>query len=243
MDPDVIRASWARVKPHKREFARAFYWELFNAHPELVPMFPNSAKAMQGQRDKFLEGMETIVVNIENTVDVLVPWLHRLGRNHKLRYGVWGFHYDYVAIALLTALSQFDPEWNEEIQGHWTAGYLFCAVEMKKGERGVVAIAGEVVPEAGTVLNAPHGGEQAVTSRSIRKLNFRLQWRGFRRDDVRLFMSLVVGEVGLLESEVDRLTERLAEVEEQYEEYRLSVKNSDIKNIPGEVLTERRDYR
>ncbi|MEJ6483479.1 hypothetical protein N0Y54_19525 [Nostoc punctiforme UO1] len=43
----ILEQSFAKVKPHADEFAASFYNNLFQAHPEVKPLFANIDMANQ----------------------------------------------------------------------------------------------------------------------------------------------------------------------------------------------------
>jgi NAD(P)H-flavin reductase/hemoglobin-like flavoprotein len=123
LDPEHLKASFARVAAHGDEVALFFYSHLFLGHPELRGMFPIS---MSAQRDRLLGALGTIVAEAADT-DRLVPFLQGLGRDHR-KFGTVAAHYPAVGESLLATLAYFSGSaWTPDLAREWTEAYALVA--------------------------------------------------------------------------------------------------------------------
>ncbi|WP_018656184.1 globin domain-containing protein [Actinomadura flavalba] len=106
--------------------AAYFYGRLFAAEPRVRALFP---PAMDVQRDRLFQALTTIVFRLDDP-DSLLPYLRRLGRDHR-KYGVRPEHYPAVGAALLATLRKFaGPAWSAEAETAWTAAYRTASTLM-----------------------------------------------------------------------------------------------------------------
>jgi NAD(P)H-flavin reductase/hemoglobin-like flavoprotein len=116
---DRLKQSWAQVAEQGDEVPLFFYSYLFLRYPETRPMFPPS---MAAQRDRFVLALGRIVADGDN-LENLVPFLSRLGRDHR-RFGVEARHYPMVGVALMGTLEHFiGTDWTAELSTDWHAAY------------------------------------------------------------------------------------------------------------------------
>ena len=83
-----VRLSFARLQPAADVAARTFYAHLFQAHPELRPLFKGD---LQAQGAKLMDMLATAVALLTRPWG-LAPVLRRLGERHA-GYGVQPWHY------------------------------------------------------------------------------------------------------------------------------------------------------
>lgn len=115
MNLELLRSSFALVKPHARQLVDVFYATLFDRHPEVAPLFEGAD--MAAQKRHLFAALATVVRDLDRPE--LDPYLSHLGRRHDLR-GVRPEHYTAVADALLFALAQVaGPAWNEAVALAW----------------------------------------------------------------------------------------------------------------------------
>jgi hypothetical protein len=82
-------------------------------------MFPVS---MMQQRDRLFRALGHIVAKVDD-LDVLVPFLQQLGRDHR-KFGALAAHYPAVGASLLATLEQYAGEdWTPELAADWAAAY------------------------------------------------------------------------------------------------------------------------
>lgn len=113
-----VRRSFSAVMPHMDGFARRFYDRLFSAEPGLRSMFPND---MAEQRGKLMLTLSTVIHELAD-LSGLVPSLRDLAVRH-VGYGVAEHHYPAVGAALIAALNDEVPGFNNEDERAWGAAY------------------------------------------------------------------------------------------------------------------------
>ncbi len=133
----VVRDTFALVRPIAPQAAELFYMNLFAADPALQGLFRGDMQ-QQGER---LMAMIGNAVGLLERPHVLMPVLRTLGARHA-GYGVVDGQYDTVGGALLKTLEQgLGAAFTPEARMAWTACYSFIAEAMKAGAR-------EQAPEA-----------------------------------------------------------------------------------------------
>src|SRR3712207_3704952 len=119
MDVQRMRKSFDKVASAGDEVPLFFYSHLFLSHPETRAMFPVS---MMQQRDRLFRALGHIVAKVDD-LDVLVPFLQQLGRDHR-KFGALSAHYPAVGASLLATLQHFSGEdWTPELAADWAAAY------------------------------------------------------------------------------------------------------------------------
>lgn len=129
MDEDtvlLVRASWKRVIPIAPAAAARFYLHLFDAAPELRPLFRGDLKR---QGDKLVQMLDWLVARLD-TLPELMSALEALGRRHA-GYGVRPSHYDRVGAALMLTLAEgLGPHFTPAVKRAWGCVYLVVADTM-----------------------------------------------------------------------------------------------------------------
>ncbi|MEO8058592.1 MAG: globin family protein [Burkholderiales bacterium] len=124
----LVRESFDLVTPIAPQAAALFYANLFEADPQLEPLFKGDM-VVQGHS---LMQMLEMAVNLLDDPGVLMPALQALGRRHA-GYGVQDQHYDTVGAALLKTLRQgLGAAWVPEVEQAWTEIYTVLAGTMKE---------------------------------------------------------------------------------------------------------------
>ena len=119
MDVQRMRKSFDKVGSFGDEVPLFFYSHLFLSHPETRAMFPVS---MMQQRDRLFRALGHIVAKVDD-LDVLVPFLQQLGRDHR-KFGALAAHYPAVGASLLATLEQYaGDDWTPELAADWAAAY------------------------------------------------------------------------------------------------------------------------
>lgn len=140
----LVRSSFALVKPIATQAAALFYDKLFERDPSLNAMF-HVDMAQQGQRlMHMLEG----AVRLLDRPESLAPVLTALGERHA-GYGVRDAHYPTVGAALLDTLAAgLGEAFTPAVREAWAALYAEVAMAMRAGAaRAMVRHAGVVVQE------------------------------------------------------------------------------------------------
>lgn len=126
VDPVRLKANFAYVASSGELVAEYFYADLFGRNPQLRSMFPAS---MSRQHKVLLGALSHIVSTVDDGTE-LVPYLERLGRDHR-GFGVSEEHYPEVGTSLVATLKYFSgDEWNEGLERDWTEAYGVVAKVM-----------------------------------------------------------------------------------------------------------------
>jgi hemoglobin-like flavoprotein len=124
----LVRSTWALVKPIQEDAARLFYGRLFEIDPSTKPLFASTDMAKQGK--KLMQTINVAVAGLER-LDAILPAVEALGRRH-VGYGVREVHYESVGAALLWTLEQgLGEEFTPEVEEAWAETYWTLATVMK----------------------------------------------------------------------------------------------------------------
>lgn len=112
MDAQRLKDNLARVMMHDDEVPLFFFSGLFLRHPETRALFP---VGMDVTRDRLVQALARIVADADN-LDMLVPFLQGLGRDHR-KFGAVPDHFGAVGTSLIAALRHFSgPDWSAELE-------------------------------------------------------------------------------------------------------------------------------
>lgn len=127
----LVRESFALVRPIAATAAALFYENLFNADPSLRRLFTGDM-TQQGER---LMTMIGAAVGLLDRPASLVPVLRQLGARHA-SYGVKDAHYATVGAALLLTLGQgLGDAFTPEVKAAWQALYAVVSSTMMEAAR------------------------------------------------------------------------------------------------------------
>ncbi len=127
----LVRSTWALVKPIQEDAARLFYGRLFEIDPSTKPLFASTDMAKQGK--KLMQTINVAVAGLQR-LDAILPAVEALGRRH-VGYGVREEHYESVGAALLWTLGQgLGEEFTPEVEEAWAETYWTMATVMKDAE-------------------------------------------------------------------------------------------------------------
>ncbi len=116
---ELIRNSFAKVRPAATFVAQMFYARLFRLAPEVKALF---GADMQAQRESLMAALEEVVLRLED-FDALLPLVKGLAHRH-VGFGVEAAHYEPVGDALIWALGQaLGPAFDEETKAAWRVAY------------------------------------------------------------------------------------------------------------------------
>jgi hemoglobin-like flavoprotein len=137
LDPDVLETSFDLVAPHGDALADRFYARLFEAAPEVRPLFAHVDMAAQ---HSMLLGALVLLRRHLRDLDTIVPTLHRLGARH-VAYGVRAQHYPLVGEALISSMAEVAGDgWTNDYDHAWSAAFGVVAGAMLDGaELGIAA--------------------------------------------------------------------------------------------------------
>ena len=125
----LVRSTWALVKPIQEDAARLFYGKLFEIDPSTKPLFASTDMAKQGK--KLMQTIGVAVAGLER-LDAILPAVEALGRRH-VGYGVREEQYESVGMALLWTLRQGlgEDDFTPEAEEAWAETYGALASLMK----------------------------------------------------------------------------------------------------------------
>jgi hemoglobin-like flavoprotein len=123
----LVRDSFAQIKPIAPQAAAMFYARLFELDPSLRALFKGDMAA-QGQ--KLVAMIATAVAGLDAPA-ALIPALRALGERHR-SYGVRADDYETVATALLWTLEKgLGAGFTPAVKHAWLACFTLIAGEMK----------------------------------------------------------------------------------------------------------------
>ncbi|MEH2216873.1 MAG: pentapeptide repeat-containing protein [Nostoc sp.] len=130
LNVELLEQSFEKVKPRADEFAASFYNNLFQAHPEMKPLFTKTD--MKKQEKKLLSSLVLVVENLRNP-EALEPVLKALGARH-VGYGAIPKHYGLIVEALLVTFEQYlQQDWTTEVKKAWLDAFRAITALMLKG--------------------------------------------------------------------------------------------------------------
>src|SRR5699024_725574 len=142
----LIRETWAEVEPAADEMAQYCYSILFHIAPATRELFPVN---LELQQQRLMRAMSFVVRTIDRP-DELLPFLQRLGRDHR-KFGVVAQHYEDFGTALLGAIKrQLGEKWTSEVERAWAEAYTIVARSMQE------AAAADTEPAYYTATVAEH---------------------------------------------------------------------------------------
>lgn len=124
----LVRSTWALVKPIQEEAARLFYGRLFETDPSTRPLFAHSDMVKQGRM--LMQTINVAVTSLDR-LEKILPAIEDLGRRHA-GYGVTEAHYASVGGALLWTLGQgLGEAFTPEAEQAWAETYWTLASVMQ----------------------------------------------------------------------------------------------------------------
>lgn len=128
---ELVRLSFARVRPMSRMVAELFYARLFAIAPQVQPLF-HADMAEQGA--KLMATLGFVVAGL-GRLDALLPAVGDLARRH-VTYGVTEAHYAPVGDALIWTLKQgLGDEFTPEVEAAWATAYGLLSTAMVEAAR------------------------------------------------------------------------------------------------------------
>ncbi|BAY78299.1 globin domain protein [Nostoc linckia NIES-25] len=144
---ELLERSFENIKLHAEEFAASFYENLFQAHPEVKPLFAKTDMALQNK--KLLQSLVLVVENLRNP-EALRAVLENLGARH-VGYGSVPKQYGAINKILLLTFEQYLQEsWTPELNRAWKNALTTITQQMLKGSRTESVSAPEVAKKANT---------------------------------------------------------------------------------------------
>ncbi len=131
---DVLKSSFAKIKPQAEAFTSSFYDNLFNDYPEIKTLFANTD--MRRQRTHLMRALTLVIDNI-STPKQIEEALKELGARH-VNYGVVEEYYPLFGESLLkTFKSYLKEDWTPEVEKAWENAYQLVTNIMGEAARKV----------------------------------------------------------------------------------------------------------
>jgi hemoglobin-like flavoprotein len=130
LDVNRLETSFDLLAPRGEKLVELFYRNLFEAAPDLQPLFANTD--MKRQRAMLLAAL-VLLRNSLRDLDALVPKLHAMGARHTA-YGVTPEMYPLVGQVLLASMAELAGDaWNPSLADAWSDAYGVVASAMLDG--------------------------------------------------------------------------------------------------------------
>lgn len=130
VDVDAIEQSFALLAPQADELISTFYDKLFEAYPDVRPMFAETD--MVEQKRKLLGAIKLVVENVRTPGKLDGP-LSKLGAAHAAM-GAEPAHYEAVAGTMLATLAELAGEaWTTDLETAWGNALRLVAGKMLAG--------------------------------------------------------------------------------------------------------------
>lgn len=163
LNTELLEQSFERIKPQASAFAASFYENLFQAHPEVKPLF--AATDMTSQQKKLLNALVLVVENLRHP-NVLKEVLSSLGNRH-VKYGAIPQYYAAVGHVLLRTLEQYlQHEWSPELKQAWANAYEVITTQMLQGAANVHSEEERSRPETQTAVTTSLPFHPSITDPS-----------------------------------------------------------------------------
>jgi len=127
---DKLETSFDLLAPRGEELVELFYRNLFEAAPEVQPLF--ASVDMKRQRAMLLAAL-VLLRNSLRDLDALLPKLHAMGARHTA-YGATAEMYPVVGQALLASMAELAGDaWSPRLADAWSEAYGVVASAMLEG--------------------------------------------------------------------------------------------------------------
>lgn len=127
---ELVQQSWEAVKPIAKEAGAVFYGKLFNAAPQVRPLFKEDISEQAAK----LVRMLSFVVSMLKRLGDIESDIEKLAASHNA-YGAKPEHYAVVGQCLIETLSEgLGERWNAELEEAWLAVYAALQNAMIKAQ-------------------------------------------------------------------------------------------------------------
>jgi hemoglobin-like flavoprotein len=127
---EILESSFDALAPRGEELVEIFYRRLFEAAPQVEPLFDGAD--LVNQRTKLLETLVLLRKSLRDLKQI-APRLRKLGALH-VAYGARAEHYPVVAGVLLASMAELaGPAWTPSVAAAWTRALNFVAGVMLDG--------------------------------------------------------------------------------------------------------------
>lgn len=130
IDVELVRESFARIRPKIDELMETFFATLFERHPDIAQLF--DGVNMKQQRSMMANALVFVVENLD-AMEIASGTLEEMGHRH-IDYGARPEHYPAMGECLLHALATVTgKKWNNKLESQWTEIYATISSFMLKG--------------------------------------------------------------------------------------------------------------
>lgn len=138
LDIDTLEGSFDLLAPRGEELVAVFYRRLFEAAPQVRPLFAHTD--MKRQQAMLLAAL-VLLRNSLRDLDAVVPKLRAMGARH-VAYGATAEMYPLVGSVLLASMAELaGAAWTPQVESAWAAAYGVVADVMLQGAAEAEALA------------------------------------------------------------------------------------------------------
>jgi hemoglobin-like flavoprotein len=129
-DLDTLETSFDLIAPRGEELVDTFYTRLFDAAPEVKPLFANTD--LRKQKSMLLATLVLLRKSLRD-LEAITPKLRQLGARH-VAYGALPEHYLVVAEVMLASMAEIAGDaWTPDVQAAWARALGIVATAMLEG--------------------------------------------------------------------------------------------------------------
>jgi methyl-accepting chemotaxis protein len=129
-DLDTLETSFDLIAPRGEELVDTFYTRLFDAAPEVKPLFANTD--LRKQKSMLLATLVLLRKSLRD-LEAITPKLRQLGARH-VAYGALPEHYPVVAEVMLASMAEIAGDaWTPDVQAAWARALGIVATAMLEG--------------------------------------------------------------------------------------------------------------
>jgi hemoglobin-like flavoprotein len=127
---DTLETSFDLIAPRDEELVDTFYTRLFDAAPEVKPLFANTD--LRKQKSMLLATLVLLRKSLRD-LEAITPKLRQLGARH-VAYGALPEHYPVVAEVMLASMAEIAGDaWTPDVQAAWARALGIVATAMLEG--------------------------------------------------------------------------------------------------------------
>lgn len=131
MDPILLKDSFNMIAPHKEEFARRFYTQLFKQYPQTRRLFASTVEEMFQQESLLVATLAVIIAGVERGEN-LTEVIHSPEAHHG-SYGAQPAQDSIVgALLIQTFQDMLGERFTSQMKEAWSQAYEIMSVEILK---------------------------------------------------------------------------------------------------------------
>jgi len=130
LELEILESSFDEIAPRGEELVEVFYRRLFEAAPEVRPLFGEAN--LHNQRTKLLATLVLLRKSLRDLTSI-APRLRTLGALH-VAYGARAEHYPIVANVMLDSMAELAGDaWTPQVAAAWRRALNYVAGVMLDG--------------------------------------------------------------------------------------------------------------